>query len=305
MKGRRSDDQRLRVASWLPTLGPFGCFGRRWTVRTDDEALADLLADLYADLSTSGCGPAPARFAVLSPSDDGPGVVLRDGIRIDAGHAPSHLLGALVWSVNRWALDDVSRDRLLLHAGGVVREDGIAVLLPAPSESGKSTLTTGLLDRGLAYLSDEAVALDPDGTLTGYPKPLSIDRGAWSLLSHHSPDPAGPHAAYLARQWHVRASAFARVVGRARLGVVIFPRYVAAARTALRLLSPSEAVVFGGRSTFAPANAGSLQTWQVRVLAEALAGVSCFELLTSDLDAACGLVVDTLAAAPGLRAIPT
>jgi hypothetical protein len=63
--------------------------------------------------------------------------------------------------------------RVNLHAGGVadVRRRVLAVV--APSGTGKTTATRALAGR-LAYLSDETVSIDPDGTVAPHPKPLSV-----------------------------------------------------------------------------------------------------------------------------------
>jgi hypothetical protein len=76
-----------------------------------------------------------------------------------------------VWELHR-AVHDQVRDFLLLHAGAVAR-DGRALLLPAETASGKSSLTLGLLERGASYLSDDLAALDPV-TNHVYPFPKRI-----------------------------------------------------------------------------------------------------------------------------------
>ena len=296
---RTTDDDRTRLeaAHWLPTLGPFGCFGRRWWIRTTDTGLAELLEDLYGDLLAPHDAEvvADATFSVLAPTDDDGGLVYRDRTRLRADRSPHSVLSALVWGINRWVLDEASRDRLLLHAGGVVREDGRAVVLPAPSQSGKSTLTTGLLDRGYGYLSDEAVSVTADRQLEGYPKPLSLDPGAWEALSHHEPQLPAAHARYLDRQWHVRASSFTAVPSDAQMGAVVFPRYDHdAVDTTIERVSPSTAVMTAGASTFAPGNAARIEAWQVRTLAAALSGIPCYRLVTTELPRALDLVEDVL-----------
>ena len=76
-----------------------------------------------------------------------------------------------VWELHR-AVHDQVRDFLLLHAGAVVR-GGHALLLPAETASGKSSLTLGLLEKGASYLSDDLAALDPV-TNRAYPFPKRI-----------------------------------------------------------------------------------------------------------------------------------
>jgi hypothetical protein len=76
-----------------------------------------------------------------------------------------------VWELHR-AVHDQVRDFILLHTGAVAR-DQQALLLPAETSSGKSTLTLGLLESGFSYLSDDLGALDPV-TQRAYPFPKRI-----------------------------------------------------------------------------------------------------------------------------------
>lgn len=76
-----------------------------------------------------------------------------------------------VWEIQRTVPEQV-RDFVLLHAGAVVRGDR-ALLLPAKTSSGKSSLTLGLLEAGFSYLSDDLGALDPV-TERAYPYPKLI-----------------------------------------------------------------------------------------------------------------------------------
>ncbi|WP_146132977.1 hypothetical protein [Knoellia remsis] len=90
---------------------------------------------------------------------------------------------------------------MLLHAAGVSDEDR-AVALVGRSGAGKSTAVT-VLGRRFGYLTDETVAIEDDGTVSPYPKPVSVitDPGAPWDKHELSPDeadlrkPSGP--AYL------------------------------------------------------------------------------------------------------------
>ena len=63
---------------------------------------------------------------------------------------------------------------LLLHACVVADPaTGAAVVLVGPSGMGKTTLAA-FLGRRWAYVTDETAAIGADGTITAYPKPLSV-----------------------------------------------------------------------------------------------------------------------------------
>jgi hypothetical protein len=107
--------------------------------------------------------PAPGGIPVelLTEEVSGePGYLFRfatsERFRVDLVAEASH---RAVWEIQRSVPEQV-RDFLLLHAGAVVR-DGRALLLPAKTSSGKSSLCLGLLQAGFSYLSDDLGALDP------------------------------------------------------------------------------------------------------------------------------------------------
>jgi hypothetical protein len=78
-----------------------------------------------------------------------------------------------VWEIQR-SVPEYVRDFVLLHAGAVVR-DGGALLLPAKTSSGKSSLCLGLLEGGFSYLSDDVGAIDPvTGRACPYPKLIKL-----------------------------------------------------------------------------------------------------------------------------------
>jgi hypothetical protein len=80
----------------------------------------------------------------------------------------------VVWRLN--AIAGESTEHVLIHGACVATPGGGAVLLPGGSGAGKSTLTAACVAAGLAYLSDELVALDcATGTVAPYPKPLTLD----------------------------------------------------------------------------------------------------------------------------------
>jgi hypothetical protein len=64
-------------------------------------------------------------------------------------------------------------DRMFVHAGAVGHE-GRAIIFPAHSFAGKTTLVAALVRAGAVYYSDEFAVLDADGLVHPYPKPLSV-----------------------------------------------------------------------------------------------------------------------------------
>jgi hypothetical protein len=63
--------------------------------------------------------------------------------------------------------------RVFVHAG-VVAWKNKAIIMPARSFKGKTSLTLALVQRGAVYYSDEFAILDADGFLYPFPKMLSV-----------------------------------------------------------------------------------------------------------------------------------
>lgn len=88
-------------------------------------------------------------------------------------------------------LDDLARftrsalertDLLCVHAGVVSVPGGGAIAFPGRSGLGKSTLTAALVRAGFEYLSDEVLALRPDGRVSAFPRPVALDTAAVTML---------------------------------------------------------------------------------------------------------------------------
>ncbi len=62
------------------------------------------------------------------------------------------------------------------------------VVVHGASGAGKTTLTTALVQSGLAYVTDETVCLDPDTlVIEPFTKPLTVKPGSQDLLAHLKP----------------------------------------------------------------------------------------------------------------------
>lgn len=161
---------------------------------------------------------------------------------------PLSMHPALVeWGLN-WTIAYRSHAWLMLHAGVVARGDR-ALLMPAYSGVGKSTLTAALMCHGYRLISDEFCAIDPhDGTVMPLLRPVclkndSIDRVVerWPGLS------TGPRIAGTRKGTvlHVAPNAMS-VAARKRPAqpeFVVFPRYGAAEAPALEPIASTRAFV--------------------------------------------------------------
>jgi len=202
--------------------------------------------------------PTPARrrfVAWLYPEDGRPPAsdqmqYVRNGDRKRIGPV-ADLLNFAVWDLHALVAKR-TRDFLLLHAGAVAREGG-AVILPAPPESGKSTLTIALLEAGFDYLSDELGAIDPvTGRIHPYPKRIWVTEGSLEFfpgLVGRLQDRAGLSAGLLKR--YVRPEDVHAAVGAAApVRLAVFPTSDHQGPPRLARLSRAETVQHLAANTF-------------------------------------------------------
>jgi hypothetical protein len=76
-------------------------------------------------------------------------------------------------SMLRIAVAEHAQGKVFIHAG-VVGWRGKAIVIPANSFHGKTTLVAALVKRGAAYYSDEYAVLDEDGLVHAFPRELSV-----------------------------------------------------------------------------------------------------------------------------------
>jgi hypothetical protein len=215
-------------------------------------------------------------------------------VAVDGGDeivAQSSSVGVLVTNfvhhVNRKA---ISADYgVMAHAGGVER-DGIGVVLPADPESGKTTLTAGLVRAGFAYLTDEAVTFDATtGLIEPFPKPLSVDAGSQHLFPELEPAPAPGDDCAPSDQWQVPpASIRPDAIGaRCEARIIVFPRYQRGVTTELATMSRAEALIELATNTF---EFRDHPRRSLALLARVVEHAQSFHLAVGDLDAACELI---------------
>lgn len=133
--------------------------------------------------------PCPHPITYLVESGDGKGALQesRYAVRGGRGKLYCETVGMvhLIPFVERLVLFRVLeqlKHLFQIHAGAVER-DGKALLLPAPSGSGKTLLVLGLVKRGFKFLSDDVALVEPDRAFL-QPLPMSpVVKGyAFSLL---------------------------------------------------------------------------------------------------------------------------
>jgi len=129
-------------------------FGARWALDTTalDPAARERLDRLWVRCRVPGVGSSAAGVEPFVVTDPDPYAVSR--------------------AITLASLHRRRGTAVLLHAAGL-ESQGRAVALVGASGAGKSTAAL-VLGREFGYLSDETVAVEPDGSVSPYPKPVSV-----------------------------------------------------------------------------------------------------------------------------------
>jgi HprK-related kinase A len=155
------------------------------------------------------------------------------------GHAPflpgpkPHAAAIFEWGMN-WVIATTAHQYLVIHAA-VVERNGLAMLLPAPPGSGKSTLCAGLSFRGWRLLTDELALVRPDtGDIMPLARPISLKNESIEVMRRFAPQAVmGPPTEGSSKGTIVLlkppASSIDAIEQPARPRWIVFPRYEAGA----------------------------------------------------------------------------
>jgi hypothetical protein len=178
-----------------------------------------------------------------------------------------------------------------IHSGVVGRGADDCILLPAASGSGKSSMTAALVHRGYRYLSDEVALIEPT-TFRVPPVPLAlcVKSTGFDVMSPY-------HPGIRAIRGHQRMDGkLVRYIPPdpatlqrtpAQVSHIVFPRYVADARTEIRRIGRSAALRRLMSECWA---SGRLEPGNVRELIRWITRIDCYELSFASLEDAADLV---------------
>ncbi len=222
-----------------PARGSFAALDARVGIVSDDE---EILATVERVLGPLRCDDPPAVTIEVVAVDEFSWTV---GVGGRAGATIGSRLSAVlrvISEINHLAVASVPDD-LVFHSGAVSDGDQ-AVLLPAASNHGKSTLTTALVADGLAYLTDEAAAVTAELSVRPFAKSIALDPGSFPLFEALVPPCAGGDLAkaLASREWHVDPVRVGTIAGPAPVAAIVCPHWRAGASTRLSPVAPSEAL---------------------------------------------------------------
>lgn len=217
---------------------------------------------------------------------------------------PAERAYALLESAFNWVVATDDFAPLLLHSA-VLERDGHALLMPAPTGSGKSTLCAALAWRGWRLLSDEMTLFSlEDGRLLANPRPVSLKNKSVGVIAAFEPracltrvyrgTPKGDVA-------YMRAppGAVARAQDTAVPALVIAPAYAAGSPAILKPLTKVEAFRL---LTDNAVNYSSLLKPGFDVVTGLAENCACYTLTYSDLAEAIELINNVQSKLPSRRA---
>ena len=170
---------------------------------------------------------------------------------------------------------DKTRSGHCLHAASVAA-DGLAMVIPAESGSGKSSLTAWLVANGFKYLTDELICIDRHQLLSAVSRPIQIKTPGLAVIE-----------ALLVPGAQVHKGRFANAITAADLGgamasqspheigLILFPSYQSSSKFTLKKMSSAEA---GMRLMSNHVNARNLQDHGFRAMMKLIRQTPCYSL---------------------------
>jgi hypothetical protein len=263
-------------------------------VHATHPVLQQLVEDLYAPCATDATPTVQYTLVERNAPDARSIVVFGNEHRLETTSERALALAFLVWQVSQRAIAESSANRLLLHAAAA-EHDRRAVLLPAPSESGKSTLVAGLAASGFRYLTDDIAPVTVDTwRVQPYPKPIAIAADTLHLFPKLAARP-DEEAEYIGEDAFLTGAQLGCEPARESIArLVVVPQFAPDAEPELTELTRAATLVLLAEQSFNFAQFGSTA---LTGLAQLLRECRCYRLRYRDLDAAVQIVSELLLAA--------
>jgi hypothetical protein len=186
---------------------------------------------------------------------------------------------------------EATRGFLVVHAGAVSWA-GRGILLPAPPDSGKTTLTAGLTRAGFSYLTDEAALIDPSTHLLHpFARPVAMDPEALDLIPGLRDTLPLEYRDLMRYQYHFCAEDLrpGSEGGPCPIEFIIVPSYAHSIETRMVKISPGLTVKLLAENAFNFAKFGSEG---LGLVADVVRHARCYRLEIGDLDEAVAAVAD-------------
>ncbi len=220
--------------------------GFTFRIQAFDAELVPILDGLYPGYQIDEEVDTPVTYALIASNGGGNKrfSLIQNG-RIRYSELPSidALYAFLEWAVTKRALRH-QQDFIQMHAGAVCK-DGEAVLFPADSGAGKTTLVISCVLAGFDCLSDDVILVDSHSLETHpFPRLLHVREDTLHLFPHLKSqalfvlDRAGEVCYYMNRE-AIREGCSADI---STPRAVVIPRYQPNSQTVLEAIGQTEAV---------------------------------------------------------------
>jgi hypothetical protein len=253
--------------------------------------LGAFLRRFLAPFQTDAESEGPVYELRHEPGTEKPWAMYLEGTSLHRGRTPSRILEFALWDISTKAIGS-DHGFLAVHAAAASWR-GTGIVLPAPPDSGKSTLVAGLTRAGCAYLTDEAALIEPaSGLLQPFPRSLWLAKPSLDAVFKEESDRMRWATG---RQFHVRpADLRPRALGRpCPVGFVIAPRYEAGARGELEPMSRAEALMVMASNAFHLERFGAAG---IELLGSVVRRAGCYRIRIGDLEEAVRSILDVVRA---------
>lgn len=259
--------------------------GLRFSVRYDHEAMERQCRARLSAIETPTPDALDAELEIRS--NDGMWVVMLNGRELSRTDSFNEARVELLIGILTKYHQEI-QIMALIHAG-VVARGGKALILPATTQGGKSTLTAALIHAGCRFLSDDTAPIDgPSGRVYPFPLGLCLRPDIWPVVGRMFPE-LKSHQALKPPYEAVKVMPLPRaqtVFDPLAVSALIFPVYGPGQRNALQTLSLTAAMVRLSEAGFwVP-----LQGGQIPRFLDWIRSIPCYRLQYSSLDAAVDLM---------------
>jgi hypothetical protein len=282
--------EQLDALEWASISPAYQAVGLSFRVRSEDVDVANEIARVLRSLGSSS-DHAEHVYSIRARVHEGVAQwrVYFDGVAIKTVPSPDAAIALVLWHIDEATI--AHSPGVLFFHGAAVQFGERVVMFPGAMHSGKATLTTALVRRGLSYLSNGEVAFDVAvGRAMPFPKAISLDSGTRVLFPELFPPEVFLGQESTQGHWHVDPAAIAgATLGTGgRVALVISPHYVPGARTRLERVTDVDALQLLLDNTYAFASLGN-RGFNALVTVSQEAAI--FRLEYSELDAACEVVL--------------
>jgi len=260
--------------------GPFQALEHRFEVLSDLPGAVGVVERLFAQFEDGGTGDALTVYELRRSDIGRPCAILSDGDLLHTGVDAGNALDWLITVVGHRAVAS-AHPFVVLHAG-VVSYRGRGILMPAPQDHGKSTLTTALVRAGCAFLSDEAAPIDPStGVVRPFPRPILLSPRSLAVFPGLAEALPAEYEGFRNYQFHLTCEDVrsGSTGGPCSVDVIVTPRYEPGAATQLEPLATADCLLMLVTQCL---NFDRVSAHAVEVFGNVVERAACYQLTTGN-----------------------